>query len=116
VFGSNEAIVTKKINRHREEVMHAVLRSYSGQGAKELFDLLERNKAEVERLIRGIAGFVGFNLVRTAEGGFTVSIFRDKTGTGESVRVAREWIAKNGGNVGAAPPAVSEGAVVLDVR
>jgi hypothetical protein len=96
--------------------MHAVLRNYSGQGAKELFDVLERNKAEIERLVRGIAGFVGFNLVRTSNGGFTVSIFQDKAGTDESVRVAREWIAKNGGNVGAAPPAVSEGAVVLDVR
>jgi hypothetical protein len=96
--------------------MHAVLRNYSGQGAKELFDVLERNKAEIERLVRGIAGFVGFNLVRTSNGGFTVSIFQDKAGTDESVRLAREWIAKNGGNVGAAPPVVSEGAVVLDVR
>ncbi|MEJ2375911.1 MAG: hypothetical protein P8Y71_11000 [Pseudolabrys sp.] len=96
--------------------MHAVLRSYSGQGAKQLFDVLEANKAEIERLVRGIGGFVGFNLVRTDAGGFTVSIFRDKAGCDESVRVAREWIAKNGGNTGAAPPAVSEGAVVLDVR
>ena len=96
--------------------MHAVLRSYSGQGAKELFDVLEGNKAEIERIARAIAGFVGFNLVRTADGGFTVSIFRDKAGCDESVRVAREWIMKNGGNTGAAPPAVSEGTVVLDAR
>ena len=93
--------------------MHAVLRSYSGQGAKELFDVLERNKAEIERLARG---FVGFNLVRTADGGFTVSIFQDKAGCDESVRVAREWIMKNGGNTGTTPPAVSEGTVVLDAR
>lgn len=96
--------------------MHAVLRNYSGQGAKELFDVLERNKTEIERLARRIAGFVGFNIVRTAEGGFTVSIFQDKAGCDESIRVAREWIAKNGGNVSAAPPAIAEGAVVLDAR
>ena len=33
--------------------MHAVVRNYSGKGAKELFDVLEKNKAEVERLIGG---------------------------------------------------------------
>ena len=45
--------------------MHAVLRSYSGSGAKELFDILEKNKAEVERLMRAIKGFGSYTLVRT---------------------------------------------------
>ncbi len=30
--------------------MHAVVRNYSGKGAKELLDVLEKNKSEVERL------------------------------------------------------------------
>ena len=34
--------------------MHAVVRTYSGKGAKELIDLIEKNKPEVERLIRGV--------------------------------------------------------------
>jgi hypothetical protein len=38
--------------------MHAVVRTYSGKGAKEPFDFLEKNKAEVEKLIRAIKGFV----------------------------------------------------------
>ena len=37
----------------RRSVMHAVMRSYSGKGTKALFDLLEKNKGEVESLIRG---------------------------------------------------------------
>src|SRR5260221_9342696 len=37
----------------RRSVMHAVIRSYSGKGTKALFDLLEKNKGEVESLIRG---------------------------------------------------------------
>jgi hypothetical protein len=37
----------------RRSVMHAVMRSYSGKGSKALFDLLEKNKGEVETLIRG---------------------------------------------------------------
>jgi hypothetical protein len=30
--------------------------------------------------------------------------------------VAREWIAKNAGNVGAAPPDISEGSGILQVK
>jgi hypothetical protein len=96
--------------------MHAVVRTYSGKGANELMDVLEKNKVEVERLIRAVDGFVSFSLVRTASGGFSVSVFRDKAGTEESVRVAREWIAKNAASLGAAPPAVSEGTVILHVN
>jgi hypothetical protein len=93
--------------------MHAVVRAYSGQGAKELLDVLEKNKTEIERLIRGINGFVSFSLARADDGGFTVSVFQDKAGTDESVRVAREWISKNAGGIGAAPPKVTEGSVFL---
>ena len=96
--------------------MHALVRTYSGKGAKELMDVLEKSKAEVERLIRSVDGFVSFSLVRTATGGFSVSVFQDKQGTDESVRVAREWIAKNAGNIGAAPPDISEGSVILQVK
>src|SRR5262249_19707511 len=83
---------------NREDIMHAVTRTYSGKGAKELFDILEKNKAEVERLIRAVKGFVSYSLVRTASGG--VSVLRDKTGTDESSRVARDWVAKNAGKTG----------------
>ena len=93
--------------------MHAVTRSYSGKGAKELIDVLEKNKADVEKLIRSIKGFVSYSLVRTPEGGFSVSVFQDKAGVEESVRVAREWVAKNASNTGAAAPTVSEGTVIL---
>ena len=75
--------------------MHAVTRSYSGKGAKELIDVLERNKADIEKLIKSIRGFVSYSLVRTPEGGFSVSVFQDKAGVEESVRVARDWIGKN---------------------
>jgi len=84
--------------------MHTVIRTYSGKGAKELMDVLERNKGEVEKLIRGIKGFVSFSLVRTTDGGFSVSVFNDKGGTDESVGVARDWIAKNASNTGVTAP------------
>ena len=96
--------------------MHAVVRNYSGKGAKELFDVLEKNKAEVERLIRGVKGFVSYSMVRTADGGFSVSVYQDKTGTDESIRVARDWINKNAGKTGAAAPTISEGSVILQLK
>ncbi len=83
---------------------------------KSCSNVLEMNKAEVERLIRGIKGFVSYSMVRTANGGFSVSVCQDKAGTDESLRVAREWIAKNAGKTGVTPPAVSEGSVILQLK
>jgi hypothetical protein len=96
--------------------MHAVIRNYSGKGAKELFDVIEKNKAEVEKIIRPVKGFVSYSIVRTADGGFSVTVCQDKAGTDESVRAARDWIAKNAGNTGAAAPAISEGTVMLHLQ
>ena len=96
--------------------MHAVIRTYSGKGAKKLFDILENNKPEVERLIRSIKGFVSHSLVRTASGGFSLSVYQDKTGTDESTRVARDWVAKNAGKTGVGAPTISQGTVVVQLK
>ena len=61
--------------------MHAVVRNYSGKGSKKLIDVIEKNKTEVEGLLRAIGGFVGYYLVRTSRGGFSVSVYHDKAGT-----------------------------------
>jgi predicted ATP-dependent Lon-type protease len=95
--------------------MHAVVRTYSGKGAKELIDLIEKNKPEVERLIRGVKGFVSYSLVRTADGGFSVSVYQDKAGTDESIRVAWDWIAKNASATGVTA-SVAEGTVLLQLK
>jgi len=87
--------------------MHAVMRDYSGSGAKKFFDLLESKKAEVKDVMMPIRGFVSYSLVRTARGGFSVTICQDKAGTDESVRVAREWIAKNARDTRVARPKIT---------
>lgn len=92
--------------------MHAVIRTYSGQGTKELFDLLEERKADVETVIRGVPGFQAYTLIRTASGGVTVTVCQDKAGADASLQVAREWIQRNASHIGASPPAVAEGAVI----
>jgi hypothetical protein len=96
--------------------MHAVIRTYSGKGAKELFDVLEKRKTDVESLLRPIKGFVSYTLARSGDGGFSVTVCQDKAGTDESVRAAREFIAKNAGNTGAGAPQVAEGSVMVHLK
>ena len=95
--------------------MHAVVRNYSGAGAKELFDLLDERKGEVESLIRSVTGFVAYSLIRTGEGGISVTVCQDKAGTDESLQVARTWIQENAADLDTAAPSVSEGSVIVQL-
>lgn len=95
--------------------MHAVVRSYSGAGAKELTDLLEQRQAEVETLIGSVTGLVSYSLVRTDDGCVTVTVCQDKAGTDQSVQIARDWIQENASDLGTNPPTISEGSVVFQV-
>lgn len=94
--------------------MHAVVRRYSGQGAKALFDELERKKGDVEPLIRGVNGFVAYSLIRTGDGGISVTVCQDKAGTDESVRVAADWVKQNVPGA-ITPPEISEGDTILQL-
>ena len=96
--------------------MYAVVRNYSGSGAGELFSLLENRKSEVEEVIRSVKGFAGYVLVKTKDGGLSVTICKDKAGTDESLKVAKEWIQKNASKLGTKPPSVSEGSVILHLK
>lgn len=92
--------------------MYAVVRTYSGQGASELFDLLGEREEDVQALISGVPGFVNYAAVRSGDGGVTVTVCEDKVGTDESSRRAAEWVAENL-SVKAGPPAMTEGGTVL---
>lgn len=95
--------------------MHAVVRVYSGSGAKKLFGMLDERMGEVESLFRAVPGFVGYTLIRTDDGGVTVTVCQDKAGTDESMRVARDWIQENASDLDTSPPAVSEGSALLNL-
>ena len=95
--------------------MHAVIRSYSGSGASDLVDLISGRQEEVENILRSINGFVSWTLIKTESGGTTVTVCQDKSGTDESIRVAREWIQENASDLEVSPPSVSEGPAPLHV-
>jgi len=92
--------------------MHVMIRSYSGQGASDLFDVLAEREDEVKSLIGSVPGFISYSAFRSNGGGQTVTACQDKAGTDESSRRAAEWIRENLG-VGVDPPTISEGSTVL---
>ncbi len=92
---------------------YVVVRHYRGSSA--LMDELERLSDEVEELIRGISGFVAYNLARTEEGGgFSVSVFQDRAGAEESVQAARKFILEKAPDVAGSPPEVIQGSTFVD--
>jgi hypothetical protein len=95
--------------------MDVVVRTYTGKGSKELFSVLEQRKADVEKLMRSVKGFESYTLARngTGEGGMSMTVCQDKAGIEESVRVAKEWIAKNAASIHVDAPKVSAGSIII---
>lgn len=96
--------------------MHVVIRNYSDTASAELFDVLEKRKAEVEPLMRSVQGFVSYTLARSGSGGFSITVCQDQAGIDESIRKAKDWIAKNAGHVTAGAPQVSVGQVIAHLK
>ena len=94
-----------------EGEVHAVIRHYRGES--QLFEELERRTDDVERVIRGVPGFISYHLVRTADVGFSVGVFEDESGAAESTRVAADWVRQNLPQLTVSPPEVIEGGVIL---
>lgn len=106
----------RKITEKEESIMQVVIRTYSGKGAKELFDVLEKRKADVESLIRSVKGMMSYTLARSGDGGFSVTVCQDQAGIDESVQKARDWIAKNAAHTGAGAPKVSSATVITHLK
>ena len=92
--------------------MHVVVRTYSGEGASEVFDVIEQREAEVRELITGVPGFVSYVAVRSGDGGATVTVCQDKAGTDESSRRAAGFVQENV-TAAPSPPVITEGDSVL---
>jgi hypothetical protein len=93
--------------------VHVVVRSYSGQGASDLFAAMEERQDEVKELITGVPGFVSYAAFRTGDGVQTVTKCEDKAGTDESSDRARAWIQDNV-DASLDPPQITEGDAFLE--
>jgi hypothetical protein len=93
--------------------MYVVVRNYTGQGASKLFDLLAQREDEVQELIGGVPGFIRYAAFPHGDGGITVTMCEDKTGTDESSKRAANWVKENvEGTVDS--PDIAEGNAILD--
>ena len=92
--------------------MHTIIRSYTGEGADELFTQMEALQTEVRELISGVPGFISYTAFRTGDGGATVTACEDKAGTDESSRRAAEFV-EHKISVQCAAPSIIEGDAVL---
>jgi hypothetical protein len=95
--------------------MDVVVRTYKGKGSKELFSLLEKNKADIEKLMRSVKGFESYTLARSSdgEGGLSMTVCQDKAGSEEGVRFAKEWLSKNAANISVDEPKISTGSTII---
>ena len=84
--------------------MYAVVRTYTGPGAKQLFDILDKRKADLEAALQHVRGLMSYTLIRTKAGGVAVTVCREEAGALESVRVAKEWIENNAAGVSTDSP------------
>ena len=75
--------------------MYVVVRSYSGEGAPEIFDVIEEKTDEIRKLISEVPGFVSYTAFRIDGGGTAVTVCQDKEGTDESISVAAKWVLEN---------------------
>jgi hypothetical protein len=96
--------------------MQVVIRNYTDKWSAELFNVLEKRKADVEPLMRSVPGFVSYTLARNGTGGFSITVCQDQAGIDESTRQAKAWIAKNAGHVAAGAPQVSIGEVIAHLK
>jgi hypothetical protein len=96
--------------------MYAVIRTYLGAGAQQLFEHLEAHKTEVEAALRTVPGLISYTLLNTGDGGTAVTVCTDKTSTDASLKVAREWIQENAADIRAEPPIVTEGPVIVQIN
>ena len=93
---------------------HTIIRRYDGEGAGQLFDLIEQRTDEIREIITSVPGFVSYTAFRNNGGGATVTVCEDKDGTDESSRRAAEWVAENA-DFEVASPSVTEGDAVLEI-
>ena len=95
--------------------MYAVVRIYTGAGAKQFFDILDERKADLEAAHQHVTGLMSYTVVRSEDGGVAITVCREKAGAQESMRIAQEWKEKNAPGVSTNPPQLIEGTVIIHI-
>ena len=91
--------------------MFVTVRNYAGN--REIVDRLVSRADEVKQLITGISGFQAYYLIRTDDGGVSVSVYDSRDSADESNRQAADFIRFNFPELASAPPQVTAGETVI---
>jgi hypothetical protein len=103
----------RDILRGEGNVMHAMLRTYSGPGAKAFAKLMEERKADIEKIVKSVPNLVSYSVASTGDGAFSVTVGKDKASVDDMHKQAMAWIKEHAGHTKVKAPSVSEGSVIL---
>jgi hypothetical protein len=95
--------------------MHTVIRSYSGSGAGEVIDFIIASKSDVKKMMHSVKGFVSYSVVKTEDGGFTVTVTKTEKAADAITAAAREWVLSNAKHIKAKAPKIVGGKVSLSI-
>jgi hypothetical protein len=91
--------------------MYAAVRRY--EGIKDDAEAARLVGESFVPLLENVKGFVAYYWIDAGEGTMaSLSVFDDKTGADESVKLAHQWIEDNAPGLFPNPPRVTEGEVV----
>ena len=91
--------------------MYAAVRVY--EGITDDAEAGRRVREDFLPLLDHVQGFIAYYWIDAGEGAMaSLSVFDDKTGADESVRLAHDWVRENAAELIPNPPQVTEGLVV----
>ncbi len=91
--------------------MYAMVRTYTGKSAPQLYNLLVDHKDEVTGILSKVRGVEHYDVMKTNDGCCTVTMCADKTAADESFSKAKDWLTKNANHLGPLTPNISEGPI-----
>lgn len=94
--------------------MYATVRRYLHVPA-ELSSELERRKGDVREVLKSVPGLMNYELVRTREGMFAVTVCRDEESAMEANRRSAAWLRAHIPGFGTEAPEVWAGPVTVRV-
>ena len=95
--------------------MYIVVREYRGE-ARDVVQQAAQRQESLKAAIRGIPGLVAYYGVDTGDSGVTsVSVFEDRAGAEESIRVAAAWVREHLAQWAPNPPTIIQGEVFIDI-
>jgi antibiotic biosynthesis monooxygenase (ABM) superfamily enzyme len=93
--------------------VHGTVRQYQGIDPG-TYGEVARRQADIEALLRGVPGFVAYDMLRPSDTTMTtVTICEDQAGAEEANRRVAAWIKANIPTFMPSPPQISLGEVVL---